>query len=67
MEPGYDFFVKHKNMLKYLIIFELLHFMQKYLRFSAIFGQIFVWFTSAIGSLAAFLSEIMVGRYFPTG
>ena len=28
MEPRYAFFVKHKNMLKYWIIFELLHFIQ---------------------------------------
>ena len=26
MEPKYAFFVKHKNMLKYYIILELLHF-----------------------------------------
>ena len=39
---------KSKRMLKYLLIFELLHCKQGYLQIFTVFGQIFVLFTPAV-------------------
>ena len=39
MVPRYAFSEKHKNMLKYRKIFEVLHFKLEYLQFLAIFGN----------------------------
>ena len=61
--PKYAFSEKHKNMLKYRKIFELLHYKLEYLQFSAIFGQIFASFTPAVGTMMSFLLEIMVPRH----
>ena len=63
MAPKYAFSEKHKNMLKYRKIFELLHYKLEYLQFWAIFGQIFASFTPAVGSMMRFLLEIMVPRH----
>ena len=45
---------KHKNILKNLIVLELLHCREEYLQFSAIFRQIFASFTPAVGSMTSF-------------
>ena len=63
MVPRYAFSEKHKNMLKYRKIFELLHCKLEYLQFSAIFRQIFASLTPAVGSMTTFLLKIMVTRY----
>ena len=63
MVPSYASSEKHKNMLKYRKIFELLHWKLEYLQFLAIVGQIFASFTPAVGSMTTFLLKIMVPRY----
>ena len=63
MVPKYAFSEKHKNILKYRKIFELLHCKLEYLQFSSIFGQIFASFTPAVGSMTTFLLNIMVPRH----
>ena len=56
MVPRYAFSEKHKNMLRYRKIFELLHCKLEYLQFSAILGQIFASFTPAVGSMTTFFA-----------
>ena len=64
MVPRHAFSEKHKNMLKYRKIFELLRYKLEYLQFSAILGEMFASFTPAVGSMTTFLLNIMVTRHF---
>ena len=62
----YTFSKKNKNILKSFIVLELLHSRKEYFQFLAIFRQIFVSFTTAVGSMNSLQLEFIVLRYvFP--
>ena len=62
----YTFSKKNKNRLKSFTVLELLHSRKQYFQFLAIFRQIFVSFTTAVGSMNSLQLEFIVLRYvFP--